>query len=90
MVLLACADLTGQPAQTASGDSAALAILGHFSQRQCKTVRLSCFFVRRTASAAQDFCADAIWMADNLLQKTAKTASRDMRLPTPPAGLMHQ
>jgi hypothetical protein len=28
-------------------------------------------------------------MADNLLQKTAKTASRAMRLPTPPAGLMH-
>jgi hypothetical protein len=40
-------------------------------------------------SAAQDFCADEISMADDLLQITAKTAGRDMRLPTPPAGLMH-
>jgi hypothetical protein len=28
-------------------------------------------------------------MADDLLQITAKTASRDVRLPTPPGGLMH-
>jgi len=52
MVLSAHADLTGQPAETASGDSAALAILGHFSQRQYKTVGLSCFFVRRTVGGS--------------------------------------
>jgi hypothetical protein len=40
-------------------------------------------------SAAQDFCANEISMADDLLQITAKTASRDVRLPTPPGGLMH-
>jgi hypothetical protein len=28
-------------------------------------------------------------MADDLLQITAKTAGRDVRLPTPPGGLMH-
>jgi hypothetical protein len=40
-------------------------------------------------SAAQDFCANEISMADDLLQITAKTVSRDARLPTPPGGLMH-
>jgi hypothetical protein len=89
MVLSAHADLTGQPAETASGDSAALAILGHFSQRQCKTVGLSCFFSFAEPSTAQDFCANEISMADDLLQITAKTASRDVRLPTPPGGSMH-
>src|SRR5260370_9008698 len=40
-------------------------------------------------SAAQDFCGNEISMADNSLQITAKTASRVMWLPTPPAGLLH-
>jgi hypothetical protein len=40
-------------------------------------------------STAQDFCRNEISMADDSLQKTAKTASRSMWHPTPPAGLVH-
>ena len=40
-------------------------------------------------SAAQDFRGNEISMADNSLQKTAKTASRAMWLRTPPAGSVH-
>jgi hypothetical protein len=38
-------------------------------------------------SAALDFCENEISMADNLLQKTAKTARRAMRFPTPATAL---
>jgi hypothetical protein len=38
-------------------------------------------------SAALDFCENEISIADNLLQKTAKTARRTMRFPTLPIAL---
>ncbi|HJY50745.1 MAG TPA: hypothetical protein VJ349_19240 [Stellaceae bacterium] len=85
MVLSTHADLTGQPAETASGDSAALAISRKGSTKQWG-LAVSSF---AEPSAAQDFCANEISMADDLLQITAKTAGRDVRLPTPPGGLMH-
>jgi hypothetical protein len=40
-------------------------------------------------SAAQDSSRNETSMADNLLQKTAKTASRAMWLPTSRSGLAH-
>jgi hypothetical protein len=40
-------------------------------------------------SADQHFCGNEISMADDPLQKTAKTASRSTWPPTPPAGLAH-
>jgi hypothetical protein len=49
MVLSAHADLTGQPAETASGDSAALAISHKGSAKQWG---LAVFFVRRTVGGS--------------------------------------
>jgi hypothetical protein len=46
-----------------------------------------CFLPRQTV-IGQDFRAHEMAMADNLLQKTAKTAGSDTPRMTPPAGVM--
>jgi hypothetical protein len=57
------------------------------SQIQRKTASdLAAFFVCRTVGG-RDFCGPEMSMANNSLQKTAKTASRTMRRLTPSAGV---
>jgi len=64
-----------------------------FSQQQRKAAAEQpaggCFFVRRAVRRPRISVGNEMSMADNLLQKTAKTARRAMRRPAHSAGLVH-
>jgi hypothetical protein len=75
------------PLKRFSGDDIAFGILATKTpvKRGVTVVGFAVFsFAER--STAQDFSGNEISIADNSLQRTAKTASRCHLLPTPPAG----